>query len=53
MTAPTPPMTPSTSMSFRGPSAMVRLTKRPNHSTPMSIQSIGYWPSVKVTSNIR
>ena len=52
ITAPTPAMAPSAIMSFSGPSGMADFTKSHNAPTPASIQSIGYCPSVNVTSNI-
>ena len=52
MTEPTPPTTPSTSMARNGPSGRVVLMSSPSQSKPISIQSMGYWPSVNVASNI-
>ena len=52
MTEPTPPMTPSISMERSGPSDMLLPIQLPNHSTPHSIQSIGYWPKEKVAWNM-
>ena len=52
ITAPTPPITPSTSIAFSGPSGIVWLIHSPNAPTPTSIQSIGYCPMEKVTWNI-
>ena len=52
MTLPTPPMTPSTSIERSGPSLIAVPIHVPNQSTPASIQSIGYCPSVKVVWNI-
>ena len=52
MTEPTPPMTPSTSIERSGPSAIVEPIHSPSHSTPASIQSIGYWPRAKVVWNM-
>ena len=37
---------------FNGPSGIVALTLLPSHPTNHSIQSIGYWPSEKVVSNM-
>ena len=53
MTEPTPPITPSISMSFSGPSGIHSPMKSPKSDTPASIQSMGYCPSTKVTSNMR
>ena len=53
ITLPTPPMIPSTSISFSGPSLIVSLMKLPNKSTNHSIAIIGYSPMVNVPSNIR
>ena len=52
MTAPTPPTTPSTSMERNGPSGRVEPIHSPSLSTPISIQSMGYWPKEKVVWNI-
>ena len=52
MTDPTPPTTPSTSIAFSGPSGIVAVSRSPVQATKASIQSIGYCPRVKVTSNI-
>ena len=52
MTAPTPPIIPSTSIDRRGPSAMVPPIHWPSHATPVSIQSIGYCPRAKVVWNM-
>ena len=52
MTAPTPLMIPSTSMSFTGPSGMWVAMKPPSRLTAASIQSIGYCPMTNVAVNI-
>ena len=52
MTAPTPPITPSTSMSFTGPSGIVVLMNSPSHDTPSSIHPLGISPSTKVAENM-
>ena len=52
ITPPTPPITPSMSISFTGPSGMYVLMRSPINPTPASIQSIGYCPMVKVAQNI-
>ena len=52
ITEPTPPITPSTSMSFIGPSIMRSEMTEPIQSTPDSIHPIGYCPNEKVASNI-
>ena len=52
MTAPTPPMHPSTSMERMGPSGNVDPISSPSHSTPASIQSMGYCPKENVVWNM-
>ena len=49
-TLPTPPITPSTIMSFSHPSFMADAVKEPNPSTIHSIQRIGYSPMTNVPS---
>ncbi len=51
-TLPTPAMQPSTTRSLTQPSAMREPTLSPNHCTPASIQSMGYWPIVKVAQKM-
>ena len=51
-TLPTPAMTPSTTRSFTQPSCMSEPTFSPSHATPASIQSMGYWPMVKVAQKM-
>ncbi len=51
-TLPTPAMTPSTRRSLNQPSAMQAPTLSPNQLTAASIQSMGYWPTVKVAQKI-
>ena len=49
MTLPTPPSTPLTSRSRRKPSGSVLSTNSVKRATPLSIQSMGYCPSSKVS----
>ena len=51
-TLPQPAMMPSTMRSFSQPSFMKAPTKSPNFPTSQSIQSIGYWPMVKVAQKV-
>ena len=46
ITAPTPPMIPSTNKAFSGPSGRMAATKFPNHPTAASIHSMGDRKSV-------
>ena len=40
-------------MALSGPSGIIDLMNSLMRFTPLSIQSIGYWPNVNVISNIR
>ena len=52
MTEPTPPTTPSTSMSFTGPSGRNVVSREPRASMAPSIHPIGYSPIVNVAQNM-
>ena len=52
MTAPTPPIIPSTIIDLSGPSGKAEPTQSPSASTPASIQSMGYCPSENVVWNM-
>ena len=51
-TLPTPAMMPSTTRSLSQPSAISEPTFSPSQATAQSIQSIGYWPMVKVAQKM-
>ena len=51
-TLPQPAMIPSTMRSLSQPSLRNVPTKPPNFPTSQSIQSIGYWPMVKVAQKV-
>ena len=48
ITSPTPPITPFTIKSLKGPSVKLLLISLESAATPASIQSIGYSPNTKV-----
>ena len=52
-TLPTPAIMPSTSRSLNHPTGRSVPILSPIHATPASIQSIGYWPMVKVHQKIK
>ncbi len=51
-TLPTPAITPSTTRSFSHPSGRSEPIAEPIQPTRASIQSIGYWPMVKVAQKV-